>query len=445
MQNGARRAPLHFDLRIFRAFARVCGVRTLDREIAGEILESGFSVAGAKARPAAASQPPQARARARAGGATQGPAAAAEGGAEAAMGSEPPPREDPLMEGDEDEEDEDEALFLEEGEALRETVLDADAAPPPEEDDEEGAGANGDGGGAGAGGSGEASGAAAAPERDDAAWTAHVPDSVYAVAFHPSADAIVAGGGDEVGRAWAPDAGTAPVRELGGHTDSITAVGFSADGALLATAGCDARALVWDSATGEQKSALEGPAEGIEWLEWHPRGHVILAGAEVRARGASRDAAPRRALACVVACARELTRCRAARTLRRARLPHAGFHGVDVERRYRRVHAGVHRPLWQRDMRWLHARRAHRGDGFCGRQPARVGPAHGRVRSERAGPRIPRRARELPGVLTGRCDDSHWRRERPRVRDKRRGRAPATANARAHRRSGCHGRVPRHA
>lgn len=25
---------------------------------------------------------------------------------------------------------------------------------------------------------------------------------------------------------------------------------------------------------------LEGPGGGIEWMHWHPRGHVLLAGSE---------------------------------------------------------------------------------------------------------------------------------------------------------------------
>jgi len=37
---------------------------------------------------------------------------------------------------------------------------------------------------------------------------------------------------------------------------------------------------VWDAATGAALRCLEGPAEGLEWVAWHPRGHVILAGSD---------------------------------------------------------------------------------------------------------------------------------------------------------------------
>lgn len=206
--------------------------------------------------------------------------------------SEPPPpgaaASDARLEGDE-EEDEGEAFFLEEGEALRETVLEAGEGAPEEEDaaEEAAGGSEGAGGGSGAraaaagAGAGGSGGAAAQPARDDSAWTAScATDAVYCVAFHPAEQLVVCGGGDETPRAFAPPAAE-PARELSGaHSDSIVGVAFSGDGTLLATAGCDAKVLVWSTATGDRVASLEGPAEGIEWVQWHPRGHVVLAGAE---------------------------------------------------------------------------------------------------------------------------------------------------------------------
>jgi WD40 repeat protein len=37
---------------------------------------------------------------------------------------------------------------------------------------------------------------------------------------------------------------------------------------------------VWDSATGHCAHMLEGPGGTIEWLRWHPKGDVILAGSD---------------------------------------------------------------------------------------------------------------------------------------------------------------------
>ena len=37
---------------------------------------------------------------------------------------------------------------------------------------------------------------------------------------------------------------------------------------------------MWDAASGEQRQGLEGPGEAVNWLQWHPRGNVLLAGSE---------------------------------------------------------------------------------------------------------------------------------------------------------------------
>lgn len=37
---------------------------------------------------------------------------------------------------------------------------------------------------------------------------------------------------------------------------------------------------IWDSATGHCAHMLEGPGGAIEWLRWHPKGDVILAGSD---------------------------------------------------------------------------------------------------------------------------------------------------------------------
>ncbi len=40
------------------------------------------------------------------------------------------------------------------------------------------------------------------------------------------------------------------------------------------------RVFVWDAASAEQRQGLEGPGEAVNWLQWHPRGNVLLAGSE---------------------------------------------------------------------------------------------------------------------------------------------------------------------
>ena len=64
---------------------------------------------------------------------------------------------------------------------------------------------------------------------------------------------------------------------LGGHNESVCNVGFSSDGELIATAALDGIVKIWDTA-GNEISTLEGPGSDIEWVDWHPRGAVLLAG-----------------------------------------------------------------------------------------------------------------------------------------------------------------------
>jgi angio-associated migratory cell protein len=37
---------------------------------------------------------------------------------------------------------------------------------------------------------------------------------------------------------------------------------------------------VWDAATGAHVHDLEGPGGAIEWVAWHPKGSVLLAGSD---------------------------------------------------------------------------------------------------------------------------------------------------------------------
>lgn len=64
------------------------------------------------------------------------------------------------------------------------------------------------------------------------------------------------------------------------HTDSVTSLEFSRDGRLLASGGMDGVVNTWESSTGALKQKLEGPSGTIEWLQWHPQGHLLLAGSD---------------------------------------------------------------------------------------------------------------------------------------------------------------------
>ncbi|KAL2610081.1 hypothetical protein R1flu_028654 [Riccia fluitans] len=111
----------------------------------------------------------------------------------------------------------------------------------------------------------------------DHTFTGHT-DSVYCVAISPIDQGLVAsGGGDEVGYLWRLGVAEDP-QPLRGHKDSVVQVSFNGDGSLLASAGLDGFVIIWQN--GVSKHHLEGPSEGIEFIKWHPRGNLLLAGSE---------------------------------------------------------------------------------------------------------------------------------------------------------------------
>ncbi|CEF97263.1 G-protein beta WD-40 repeat [Ostreococcus tauri] len=117
------------------------------------------------------------------------------------------------------------------------------------------------------------------PDRDDAELVidAHAA-SVFCVAWSSLTDeaTVATGGGDDKGYLRR---GAASV-PLGGHEESVSACAFSGDGGLLATGGLEGRVCVHDGKSGELLRSLDGPGGGIDWLSWHPRGRVVLAGSE---------------------------------------------------------------------------------------------------------------------------------------------------------------------
>lgn len=100
--------------------------------------------------------------------------------------------------------------------------------------------------------------------------------AVFAVALNPKEPLVaVSGGEDDLAHLWRTDNGET-ILKLDGHTDSVTSVGFSFDGEMVATGGMDGRVRVWRKVKGSEGYfswefliSLEGPDEvNVSFLAW---------------------------------------------------------------------------------------------------------------------------------------------------------------------------------
>ncbi|MCZ6530818.1 MAG: WD40 repeat domain-containing protein [Chloroflexi bacterium] len=73
-----------------------------------------------------------------------------------------------------------------------------------------------------------------------------------------------------------------PVIVLRGHTDSITDIAFSPDGAQLATASLDGTIQIWDALDGSQVRTIAGHSAGVRSIDFSPDGTLLASGSDDR-------------------------------------------------------------------------------------------------------------------------------------------------------------------
>lgn len=107
----------------------------------------------------------------------------------------------------------------------------------------------------------------------EASWAAS-GERLRAVQFDHSGERLVTGGDEGVARIWDVDSGEQVGASLQ-HDDAVTGVAFDPSGERLATASFDGTARVWDLASGEANPVASG--DYITAIDWSADGALIAA------------------------------------------------------------------------------------------------------------------------------------------------------------------------
>jgi WD40 repeat protein len=106
--------------------------------------------------------------------------------------------------------------------------------------------------------------------------------AVTAVAFSADDRLLASASADKRVKLWDVASGK-EVRTLKGHMARVTGLAFSPDGRRLVSAGADRTVRVWDTATGRQLRALEGHQAPVTSVAFSPDGRHLASGSEDRA------------------------------------------------------------------------------------------------------------------------------------------------------------------
>jgi WD40 repeat protein len=103
--------------------------------------------------------------------------------------------------------------------------------------------------------------------------------AVHSIAFSPSGEYVLTGGGDGTAKLWSVPHGTLTTT-FTGHTGAVYGVAFSPDGKQVATASQDKTARMWRTSDGIMSRAFLGHTSEVLAVAFSPDGEGLLTGAE---------------------------------------------------------------------------------------------------------------------------------------------------------------------
>jgi hypothetical protein len=103
--------------------------------------------------------------------------------------------------------------------------------------------------------------------------------TIRAIAFSADGSRAVSGSDDRMLRLWEIAAGK-ELRRFEGHTGAVTAVAISPDGRRMASGSQDRTLRLWDSETGKELRALKGHTDAVTAVAFSPDGRRVLSGGQ---------------------------------------------------------------------------------------------------------------------------------------------------------------------